>query len=82
MTTHTDFTVAAGERVPFVLTWHPSYARAPKPVDPYQAVDDTESYWAEWMSKSSYDGGWQGEVRRSLAQRASFQRRASPLVPV
>ena len=65
-TTHADFTVSAGQRVPFVLTWHPSWQRAPKPADPYRAVDDTEAYWAEWMSRSTYDGGWQGEVRRSL----------------
>ncbi len=66
MATHSEFSVAAGERVPFVLTWHPSWQRPPKPVDPYQAVDDTEAFWAEWMSRATYDGGWQSEVRRSL----------------
>jgi GH15 family glucan-1,4-alpha-glucosidase len=66
MATHSEFAVSAGERVPFVLTWHPSWERTPKPVDPYSAVDDTEAWWAEWMSRSTYDGGWQGEVRRSL----------------
>ena len=66
MATHSEFSVAAGERVPFVLTWHPSWKRPPKPVDPYQAVDDTEAFWAEWMSRATYDGGWQSEVRRSL----------------
>jgi GH15 family glucan-1,4-alpha-glucosidase len=66
MATHSEFTVSAGERVPFVLTWHPSWKRAPKPVDPFQAVDDTEAHWAEWMARTTYDGGWQGEVRRSL----------------
>src|SRR5215207_6457981 len=64
--THSEFTVSAGERVPFVLTWHPSWKRPPKAVDPHRAVDDTEAYWAEWLSKTTYDGGWQGEVRRSL----------------
>jgi GH15 family glucan-1,4-alpha-glucosidase len=66
MATYSEFTVGAGERVPFVLTWHPSWVRPPKPVEPYAAVDDTEAWWAEWMSHSTYDGGWQGEVRRSL----------------
>jgi GH15 family glucan-1,4-alpha-glucosidase len=64
--THSEFTVSAGERVPFVLTWHPSWQRPPKPVDPFTAVDETEAFWAEWMSHSTYDGAWQGEVRRSL----------------
>jgi GH15 family glucan-1,4-alpha-glucosidase len=65
-TTHSEFTVAAGERVPFVLTWHPSWKRPPKPVDAFRAVEETEAYWAEWIDQSSYDGGWQSEVRRSL----------------
>ena len=64
--THSEFAVAAGERVPFVLTWHPSWQRPPKPVDAYVAVDETEAWWAEWMARSNYDGAWQGEVRRSL----------------
>jgi GH15 family glucan-1,4-alpha-glucosidase len=64
--THSEFTVSAGERVPFVLTWHPSWKRPPKPVDPYAAVDDAEAWWADWMSRCTYDGAWQGEVRRSL----------------
>ena len=33
LATHSEFTVSAGERVPFVLTWHPSWQRPPKPVD-------------------------------------------------
>jgi GH15 family glucan-1,4-alpha-glucosidase len=64
--THSEFTVGAGDRVPFVLTWHPSWQRPPKPVEPFRAVDDTEAWWAEWMARSTYDGGWQAEVRRSL----------------
>jgi GH15 family glucan-1,4-alpha-glucosidase len=64
--THSEFEVSAGERVPFVLTWHPSWQRAPRPVEPYAAVDETEAWWAEWMARCDYDGGWQGEVRRSL----------------
>jgi GH15 family glucan-1,4-alpha-glucosidase len=64
--TYADFAVAAGERLPFVLTWHPSWQRPPKPVEPYAAVDETEAWWAEWMARCNYDGAWQGEVRRSL----------------
>ena len=66
MATYADFEVSAGQRVPFVLTWSPSWRPTPKTVDAYAAVDDTEAWWAEWMSHTSYDGGWQGEVRRSL----------------
>ncbi len=64
--TYSEFTVASGERVPFVLTWAPSYAAEPRPVDGLAAVDETEEFWAEWMARCRYDGRWQGAVRRSL----------------
>jgi GH15 family glucan-1,4-alpha-glucosidase len=66
LATHSDFVVTAGQRVPFVLTWHPSWQPPVKPVGAYSAVDDTEAWWAEWMTRTTYDGEWQGEVRRSL----------------
>jgi len=66
MTSFSDFAIEAGDRVPFVLTWGPSFARRPTPVDPFRAVDDAEEFWAEWMAGCTYDGRWQGTVRRSL----------------
>jgi GH15 family glucan-1,4-alpha-glucosidase len=42
------FEVAAGERVPFVLTWHPSHQPPPGAVDAADAVEDTTEWWAEW----------------------------------
>ncbi|HEU5035117.1 MAG TPA: glycoside hydrolase family 15 protein [Mycobacteriales bacterium] len=60
------FTVTAGQRVPFVLTWQASHLPAPEPVDPEQALADTESYWADWMKLCSYDGEWRDAVVRSL----------------
>jgi len=65
-TSYAEFTVGAAERVPFVLTWAPSYASRPRPVDGLAAVDDTEEFWADWMARCDYDGRWQGAVRRSL----------------
>ena len=64
--TFSEFTVSAGERVPFVLTWAPSHRGTPHPVDPIAAVDDTERFWTKWASTCDYDGRWQDEVRRSL----------------
>jgi GH15 family glucan-1,4-alpha-glucosidase len=61
-----EFTVAEGERVPFMLTWHASHKRAPRRIDPIQAVDDTQSWWAEWASRLAYQGDWQDAVIRSL----------------
>ena len=33
LTTVAEFAVAEGQRVPFVLTWHPSHEPAPRPLD-------------------------------------------------
>jgi GH15 family glucan-1,4-alpha-glucosidase len=66
LTTVAEFTVAEGERVPFMLTWHASHQRAPRRIDPVRAVDDTEAWWGAWASRISYEGGWQDAVIRSL----------------
>ncbi len=65
-TTYGEFTVSAGDRVPFVLTYNRSHLPAPKPVDPFIALDDTEKYWKQWMDRCTYDGRWPEAVRRSL----------------
>jgi GH15 family glucan-1,4-alpha-glucosidase len=61
-----DFTVAEGERAPFMLTWHASHRRAPRRLDPVQALSDAEAWWGEWASRIAYQGGWQDAVIRSL----------------
>jgi GH15 family glucan-1,4-alpha-glucosidase len=67
MTTVADFTVAAGQRVPFVLTWFPSHESDPQPVDPEQALVDTVGYWNEWgRGASGVRGPWRDAVHRSL----------------
>jgi GH15 family glucan-1,4-alpha-glucosidase len=65
-TTLADFTVAEGERVPFMLTWHASHRPAPRRIHPVQALGDTEAWWGEWASHIDYAGGWQDAVIRSL----------------
>jgi GH15 family glucan-1,4-alpha-glucosidase len=65
--THTaTFTVRAGERVPFTLTWFPSHERLPKVVDPERALADTERLWHEWVAGCKYDGEYAEAVHRSL----------------
>ncbi|MET0728820.1 MAG: glycoside hydrolase family 15 protein [Acidimicrobiales bacterium] len=61
-----EFTVAAGERVPFVLTWHPSHLPAPPPVDAAQAVVDTEAWWTDWSRRCTTSGPRRDLVVRSL----------------
>src|SRR5665648_935348 len=43
--TVSEFTVRAGDSVPFVLTWHPSYEPAPAIVDPQKALRETIDFW-------------------------------------
>lgn len=66
LTTYADFTVGAGNRVPFVLTHRPSHEPRPTQADPERALAQTEEFWARWMHRFDYDGEWSPAVRRSL----------------
>jgi len=50
LTSISEFTIAPGERVPFVLTWYPSHEPTPDPVDPEIALAETDAYWQEWTA--------------------------------
>ncbi|HUR14941.1 MAG TPA: glycoside hydrolase family 15 protein [Mycobacteriales bacterium] len=58
--------VSAGDRVPFVLTWFPSYEETEPGASAEHAVDDTVAWWQEWADRSKYDGEWRDAVVRSL----------------
>jgi GH15 family glucan-1,4-alpha-glucosidase len=66
LTTLAEFVVREGERLPFVLTWHPSHLPEPAPVHAEAALVDTERFWSEWSARSTYDGPHAALVRRSL----------------
>jgi GH15 family glucan-1,4-alpha-glucosidase len=61
-----DFTVAAGERLPFVLGWHPSNAPPPPELDASGAVEAAERWWRKWAAQATYEGPWREAVVRSL----------------
>ena len=61
-----EFTVEAGQRVPFVLTWVPSHADEPPRYEPEVALEETERFWTEWIGRCTYDGRYSDAVRRSL----------------
>jgi GH15 family glucan-1,4-alpha-glucosidase len=61
-----DFAVDAGERVPFVLAWSPSHEAAPPTVEPFDALDETTSWWEGWASRCRFAGPWRDAVVRSL----------------
>jgi GH15 family glucan-1,4-alpha-glucosidase len=64
-TTAGEFTVREGERVPFVLDWHPSHLPAPDRVDAFHALARTRRFREQWSARCSYRGEW-GEVMSSL----------------
>jgi len=64
--TTAGFTVRSGDRVPFVLTWHPSSDPPPRRADPDHAVPDTIAWWQAWSDRCTGGGRWQEEVRSSL----------------
>jgi GH15 family glucan-1,4-alpha-glucosidase len=65
-TTVAEFTVEAGQKVPFVLTHEASHLPRPEPVDVPQAIADTDRFWTSWIGRCDYDGRWSDAVRRSL----------------
>ena len=66
LTTVAGFEVSEGEMIPFVLTYGPSHLPLPEPIDPAQALRDTEDFWTEWCSHCTYAGEHRDLVMRSL----------------
>jgi GH15 family glucan-1,4-alpha-glucosidase len=66
LTTVAEFTVAKGERVPFVLTWFLSHKDPPRKVNAEHALRDTEKYWREWSGQCVIKGEWRDAIMRSL----------------
>ncbi len=61
-----EFTVDAGESIPFVLSYVPSHQPLPPPVDPARALHDTEVFWHRWSDRCASAGPWTGAVKHSL----------------
>ena len=61
-----EFTVEAGQREPFVLTWYPSHRELPPAIDAEQSLGDTCTFWREWLDNCTYSGRWEAPVAQSL----------------
>jgi GH15 family glucan-1,4-alpha-glucosidase len=61
-----EFTVAAGETVPFVLSYGPSHQLLPPPLEPARAPRDTEAFWRRWSARCASAGPWTDTVKHSL----------------
>ncbi len=65
-TTVAEFEVSPGDRVPFILTWHPSWQPAPRSPSTFEAIDDTDRWWREWASRTHDKGQYRDAIVRSL----------------
>jgi GH15 family glucan-1,4-alpha-glucosidase len=62
-----EFTVNAGDQLPFVLTYGSSYRALPAPLrDPIATLEKTETYWVNWSSRCRIQEPWGDAVTRSL----------------
>jgi GH15 family glucan-1,4-alpha-glucosidase len=66
LTTVGEFTVAAGETVPFTMSWYPSHHRGFRYRDPHERLLATETQWHDWSSHCSLQGHWRDAIVRSL----------------
>ena len=64
-----EFTVAAGQTVPAVLTWHRSFDPVPPVRDPEKLLTETLAHWTNWSAKCDVPEGtppaWRDAVIRS-----------------
>jgi GH15 family glucan-1,4-alpha-glucosidase len=61
-----EFTVTAGETVPFVLTHALSHLPPPEPPEPAAALASTEAFWTEWSARCQAGSLWPDAIVRSL----------------
>jgi GH15 family glucan-1,4-alpha-glucosidase len=66
LTTVAEFTVHAGDKIPFDLCWFPSTQEPPPGCDVFAAVEATDQWWRAWSAKCTYQGEWRDAVMRSL----------------
>jgi GH15 family glucan-1,4-alpha-glucosidase len=61
-----NFTVKAGDRIPFTLSYAPSNEPLPEPLDAEERLKATEDYWIDWARKNEISCPWNEAVCRSL----------------
>jgi GH15 family glucan-1,4-alpha-glucosidase len=61
-----EFSVSAGERIPFSLTYSPSHLPPPRIMAADEALALTQSTWTQWSSRWQPTGPWADAINRSL----------------
>ncbi|MEJ0020478.1 MAG: glycoside hydrolase family 15 protein [Acetobacteraceae bacterium] len=66
LTTIGEFTVSAGQRVPFALSYGLSHMDDPVVPQADAALDEIDAGWQSWSARCVYQGEWREQVQRSL----------------
>jgi GH15 family glucan-1,4-alpha-glucosidase len=66
LTTVGEFTVSAGETVPFTMSWYPSHHIGFRSRDPEDALLSVENGWHDWSCHCTLQGPWRDAIIRSL----------------
>lgn len=63
-----EFSVGAGEEIPFALTWSPSFRMIPQSANAAGTIEEASAGWCEWAKsyKPEGSGEWSEAVLRSL----------------
>ncbi|MFG3429462.1 glycoside hydrolase family 15 protein [Streptomyces californicus] len=67
-----EFELAEGETAAFSLSWQPGTDVPPVP-DASRLLGDTQNFWREWISQSTYTGPDRDAVERSLITLKAMQ---------
>jgi GH15 family glucan-1,4-alpha-glucosidase len=60
------FTITAGKRIPFVMSWHQSYYPEPRAVHPETSLRATAKWWKRWVDTYDCPQDLRAPVIRSL----------------
>ncbi|HEX5452691.1 MAG TPA: glycoside hydrolase family 15 protein [Stellaceae bacterium] len=66
LTTVGEFTVEAGECIPFTVSWYPSHHTGFRHRDPREQLRATETRWQDWSAHCTMKGPWREAIIRSL----------------
>jgi GH15 family glucan-1,4-alpha-glucosidase len=66
LTTVGEFTVSAGQCVPFTMSWYPSHHSGFRSADPQDTLLAVQNGWHDWSQRCAVQGPWREAVIRSL----------------
>ena len=68
-----EFEIAAGEEIPFSLTWSPSYRPIPAEADAHQTIEEATAGWLRWSRAHKPEGSNFARLSQHLVDLARVQ---------